>query len=176
MFRPSGWACSTSTSRPRPRKIPGATNDAAPFAQSITIRIGATATTDDATASHHSATACVSELLSAERSNSTPAATTASSALSSSASSSSDNLRPPAAKNLMPLSDHGLCDAEITAPGTPRWAQTHATAGVGTTPMLNGCAPPSRNPVPSARSRRSPDSRVSRPITNAEVPRTCAAA
>jgi hypothetical protein len=44
----------------------------------------------------------------------------------------SDSFTPPAAKNLIPLSPNGLCEAEITAPGTWRSAHTHAMVGVGT--------------------------------------------
>ena len=44
----------------------------------------------------------------------------------------SGSLKPPRAKNLMPLSGMGLCDAEITAPiSTLSTEVRNATPGVG---------------------------------------------
>ena len=73
---------------------------------------------------------------------------------------------PPAAKNLIPLSPNGLCDAEITAPGT---------SAVGAHPRDGRRRAPRRGPRrrdaaggrPRARaaSMRGPDTRGSRPIT-----------
>ncbi len=100
-------------------------------------------------------------------------------------SSSSSSLTPPRAKNLMPLSGMGLCDAEIM---TPRSASSTAvrcaTAGVGRTPTSKTSTPALARPADTAAARNSPDARGSRPMTavgrcpaNAPAsPRTCAAA
>ncbi|CAB4668962.1 unannotated protein [freshwater metagenome] len=51
------------------------------------------------------------------------------------ASSESSNLPPPRAKNLIPLSGMGLCDALIITPrSAPSVATKCAIAGVGNTP------------------------------------------
>ena len=88
----------------------------------------------------------------------------------------SSSFRPPAANNLIPLSNHGLCDAETTAPATPSIWHSCATAGVGTTPREVTSRPPSTRPSASARARAGPDSRVSRPMTTQSAPRWAAAA
>ena len=59
---------------------------------------------------------------------------TAPSAASIDDSTPSVSFVPPAAKIFTPLSPHGLCDAVMTAAGTPRCCDQYATAGVGTTP------------------------------------------
>ena len=63
------------------------------------------------------------------------AATARRSRASIASSSASASLCPPRAKNLMPLSGIGLCDAEIITPrSASRAAVRNATAGVGSTP------------------------------------------
>ena len=126
MLRPSGSAWSTSTSAPSRRStVGGEAPDAAPLAQSTT-----TLQAVEAPALERAPPTASSQLggrpgrgaagtADRRRRSAAPVASSSSSTASSSASTSSVSLRPPAAKNLMPLSDHGLCEAEITAPGTP---------------------------------------------------------
>src|SRR5437588_899967 len=89
-----------------------------------------------------------------------------SSSLSRRSSTASSSLRPPAAKNLMPLSAYGLCDAEITAPGDASGAERHATSGVGATPSRATSTPSEDNPAARDASSIGPDRRVSRPTRN----------
>ena len=78
----------------------------------------------------------------------------------------SGSLNPPRAKNLMPLSGMGLCDAEITAPiSTLSTEVRNATPGVGMMPASITSKPPADMPAHSADARKSPDTRVSRPIS-----------
>src|ERR1700756_3992181 len=64
----------------------------------------------------------------------------------------------------MPLSSHGLCEAEITTPASKPCAPArNATAGVGTTPALSTHAPVQRKPAAIVAAIHGLDSRVSRP-------------
>jgi hypothetical protein len=79
-------------------------------------------------------------------------------------SSSSSSLWPPRARNLMPLSGIGLCDAEImTARSASSSPVRCATAGVGMTPRRCTSTPADASPAITAASRNSPDARGSRP-------------
>jgi hypothetical protein len=81
-------------------------------------------------------------------------------------STSSGSLVPPGAKNLMPLSCHGLCEAVIIAAGTPRCGGQPGHGGRGHTPSDRlGAA--GGEPGANAASSAGPDSRVSRPINQA---------
>ena len=95
-------------------------------------------------------------------------------------STSSASLRPPRAKNLMPLSGIALWLAEIITPKSASMRSVRkATAGVGTTPMSMTVTPALARPAQSAACRNSPLIRGSRPTTATErslVARTCAAA
>ncbi len=149
MLRPSGSACSTSTVAPSRRSTSGAMAELDPLAQSMTTcrpssrRPSTEASSDRHQRSMSSAAAAGSTAGTAR--SSVPgtvgvrddAASRRSSSASRSASTASDSFTPPAAKNLMPLSPNGLCEAEIIAPGTPRSAHTHAMVGVGTTPSTS---------------------------------------
>src|SRR5262245_18104459 len=92
------------------------------------------------------------------------------------ASTSSRSLRPPAAKNLMPLSGNGLCEADTTAAGASSCTDHHATSGVGATPSNVTSAPSDARPALSAASSSGPDRRVSRPTAKRSPPSTRAAA
>lgn len=81
-------------------------------------------------------------------------------------SSSSESFRPPAAKNLMPLSGIGLWDAEIIAPSAALWcAVRNATAGVGSWPTASTSTPCEASPAARAEVSISPETRGSLPIT-----------
>mgnify|MGYP007007064719 CR=1 FL=1 len=78
----------------------------------------------------------------------------------------SGSLKPPRAKNLMPLSGMGLWDAEITAPiSTFSTEVRYATPGVGIMPASITSNPPADMPADSAAARKSPETRVSRPTS-----------
>ena len=78
----------------------------------------------------------------------------------------SGSLKPPRAKNLMPLSGIGLCEAEITAPiSTLSTLVRKATPGVGMIPASITSNPPALMPAARACERKSPETRVSRPIS-----------
>ena len=88
------------------------------------------------------------------------------STLSISSSLVSGSLKPPRAKNLMPLSGMGLWDAEITAPiSTFSTEVRYATPGVGIMPASITSNPPADMPADSAAARKSPETRVSRPTS-----------
>ena len=94
---------------------------------------------------------------------------------SSSASSSRLDRRrtacsPPAAKNLMPLSPNGLCDAEIIAAGHARGRRRpRPPPGWAPRPSASAARPPAARPAARARlDARARTSRVSRPITKPE--------
>ena len=82
----------------------------------------------------------------------------------------SSSLRPPGAKNLMPLSPKGLCDAEIMAAATPSALDRWATPGVGSTPMSTTDAPSDARPALSAAASSGPDRRVSRATSQRPAP------
>ena len=66
----------------------------------------------------------------------------------------------------MPLSVHGLCDAEITTPAAiPRERARYATPGVVITPALSTCSPRDVSPIVTRSAIQPLDSRVSCPIT-----------
>ena len=180
MLRPSGRSWRTWTVAPSRRKTSGATSDAAPLAQSSTRVRPANA--PGAEHAHHArrrsgrgrrrrstvptpspigAGGCVPAGVRPSR---------RSSSASSRASTSSLSLRPPAAKNLIPLSWKGLWDAEITAAGWPSAADSQATPGVGSTPRSATSAPSAISPADRAAWRRAPETRVSRPIRNRSPP------
>ena len=126
MLRPSGSAWSTSTvgaerGAARRRRTPSA----APLAQSTTTcRPSRRRPSSEADERRRATRPPAGAGAAGDRRRAGPAGVGlgqrgASSAASSCSSTSSDSLRPPAAKNLMPLSPNGLCDAEIIAPGTP---------------------------------------------------------
>ena len=76
----------------------------------------------------------------------------------------------------MPLSPKGLCEAEITAPGTLRRSATAATPGVGSTPRSTTSAPSVARPAEKAAWSSGPERRVSRPTTKVGAGRMRAAA
>ena len=81
-------------------------------------------------------------------------------------SEASGSLVPSRPKNLMPLSRHGLCDAETTtARSSPSRRTRIEAAGVGTTPAMSASPPPWEMPAARADSSIGPDSRVSRTIS-----------
>ena len=81
-------------------------------------------------------------------------------------STSSGSLCPPLAKNLIPLSGLGLCDAESMTPrSAPVSATRPATAGVGRTPASSTSTPALARPATTAAARNSPEARGSRPTT-----------
>src|SRR3954454_23873241 len=81
-------------------------------------------------------------------------------------STASSSLRPPRARNLMPLSGIGLCEALMTTPrSAPRAWVMYATAGVGSTRSRSTSTPADASPATTACSRNCPEMRVSRPTT-----------
>src|SRR5690606_30469461 len=89
-----------------------------------------------------------------------------------SSSTASGSLKPPRAKNLMPLSGAGLCDAESMTPRSAPSAEVrYATAGVGSTPSRRTSTPDDARPATTAASRNSPEARESRPTTATGRPR-----
>ncbi len=85
-------------------------------------------------------------------------------------SASSLSFDPPAAKSFTPLSCHGLWEAVIMAAGTPSMADSHANAGVGTTPTDNGSAPPAASPASTAAARHRPRLACRAPRASAHCP------
>ena len=95
-----------------------------------------------------------------------PVATARRSRRSIATSMASSSLRPPRAKNLMPLSGIGLCEAEsITPRSAPSAPVRKATPGVGSTPSSSTSTPAEARPATTAASRNCPEMRVSRPTT-----------
>ena len=81
-------------------------------------------------------------------------------------STSSGSLAPPRAKNLMPLSGAGLCDAETMTPKSASMSATrNAAAGVGMTPASSTSTPELASPAATAALRNSPETRGSRATT-----------
>ncbi len=154
-----------TTSAPSERKRFGASELAAPFAQSRTIRNplkSAPASLPARNKSRYSAASPVCSAISTERG----AAVTAcdSIPLSNSASTASANFLPRGENNFTPLSLKGLCDAEITTPAeNPRCRTSHATPGVGITPAEITEHPAASNPRENCSAIHGPDSRVSIP-------------
>ena len=73
---------------------------------------------------------------------------------------------PPRAKNLMPLSGAGLCDAETMTPKSASMsAIRNAAAGVGMTPASSTSTPELASPAATAAARNSPETRGSRATT-----------
>ena len=118
--------------------------------------------------------AAISALPSASALTGSPPASARCRSMSSWAASLS--LRPPGANSFTPLSCHGLCDAETTAPATCSSTHQRATAGVGTTPRSTTAPPARRTPRCKASTRSGPEALVSRPAANPSPPRTSAAA
>ena len=79
------------------------------------------------------------------------AARTRASSSSMAASVASGSLRPPAAKSLMPLSAKGLCEAETTAAGQPRWAARPGHPGRGQHAEVDDVGALARHARPTAR-------------------------
>ncbi len=80
-------------------------------------------------------------------------------------SRASVSLNPSPEKTLMPLSVHGLCDAEITTPAAnPRDRARYATPGVVITPALCTTTPTAAIPADTRSAIQALDSRVSWPI------------
>src|SRR4051812_48741098 len=98
--------------------------------------------------------------------NGGPSARIFPSSASIAASVSSRSFRPPASKNLIPLSGYGLWLAEIMAPGARPTTQAPARPGVGSTPRLRADPPSAQIPAMSAASSIGPDRRGSRAISN----------
>ena len=157
MFRPSGSACSTSTSAPSVRNARGPTSDAAPFAQSSTTCSPSRVRPSSA------ATRCSTYSSSADRGRhprrrascgSGSATRAARSSASIAASASSGSLRPPAAEDL-----HAVVGPRVVAGrddgrrGSRRAAATNATAGVGRTPSGTTCDALGPSPRSERRSR-----------------------
>ncbi len=70
------------------------------------------------------------------------------------------------AKNLMPLSAAGLCDAETTTPkSAPMSSIRNAAAGVGMTPASSTSMPELASPAATADAMNSPETRGSRAST-----------
>ena len=166
----------TVTSAPARRKASGATTDVAPFAQSATIFrpfsgvgcdfSGPTGAMAETRWSMYRLVAVAVSWLTRP----TPAPVGRSQSWPSTASISSSlvsgSLKPPRAKNLMPLSGIGLWDAEITAPiSTLSTDVRYATPGVGMMPASITSKPPADMPADNAAARKSPETRVSRPTS-----------
>ena len=82
-----------------------------------------------------------------------------------SSSTASGSLKPSPAKNLIPLSGTGLCEAEIIAPAQQSIVRArYANPGVGITPALMQSPPTDRMPAVKAASSMSPEIRVSFPM------------
>ena len=190
MLRPSGWSWRTWTLAPRRPNTSGATSDAAPLAQSSTrVRPSrapsGNAPTSPSTYRSQPASAITvptpspvgpGSRAAPDVSDPPPTPRRRSISASSRASTSSLSLRPPAAKNLMPLSWKGLWEAEMTAAGWPSAAESQATPGVGSTPTSATRAPSAMSPADRAAWRSGPEIRVSRPIRKRSPARTRAAA
>ena len=178
MLRPLGEAWVKMTVPPSSAKSCGAMAQAAPLAQSMTMRCPS---------SERSGTALNRERMYSARSASLigrpfsvvrcplPVGDSRRRKISASMASSvaSGSLYPSGPKSLMPLSCQGLCEAEMTTPAENLCARARkATAGVGMTPALSTVAPPATRPAVSAAAIQSEDSRVSCPIkTRGESPR-----
>jgi hypothetical protein len=165
MFRPSGDAPTSCTSKPSSENSLGATVVMAPLAVSSTIRIRprrwGSGSESRACARYASATSSAATWASAEGGTAHPWAATMA---STSRSSSGVNFSPRPENTLIPLSWKGLCEAEMTMPASKSISRvTYAMAGVGMTPALVTVAPADPAPLASSRSIHSPDSRVSRP-------------
>src|SRR4051812_23584005 len=82
------------------------------------------------------------------------------------ASMASSSLTPPRARNLMPLSGIGLCEALMTTPRSASSAAVRwATPGVGSTRSRSTSTPADARPATTACSRNCPEIRESRPTT-----------
>ena len=135
MFQPSGACEIAITVAPARASASGATNDAAPLAQSTTIvRPSSRVVTDVMRYSMYFSFAPSSLMA---RPTPRPVGRSHGSPIRASISASieSSSLPPPRANNLMPLSGIALWDAEIITPRSAPVAPTrYEIAGVGNTP------------------------------------------
>src|SRR3954470_21331266 len=188
MLRPSGSALIAMTSAPAARRARGPAWYAAPWAQSSTTRTPAREWSRVPTrCSTYSSTGVAYGVT---RPTAPPSGRSQSSSrcCSMSFSTASSSLSPPPARNLMPLSGIGLCEALMTTPrSAPSAWVMYATAGVGRTRSRSTSTPAAARPATTACSRNCPEMRVSRPTTASgrwpsnnrkapTSPRTCAAA
>ena len=167
MLMPSGSAPITVTRAPASVNTSGDTPAAAPWAQSST-------TCRPSRSSRHACRAGAPRSGPRRPRNGgcdrprTPvgASLVDASACSMRSSTSSGSLVPPCAKNLIPLSAAGLCDADTITPKSALMsAMRNAAAGVGMTPASSTSTPELARPADTAAAMNSPDTRVSRATT-----------
>src|SRR3954468_1208841 len=85
-------------------------------------------------------------------------------------SAASESLKPSWPKILIPLSRHGLCEAEMTIPAAKaRVRARYATPGVVITPALSAVAAAEASPAATDSAICGPDSRVSIPMTTCKL-------
>ena len=188
MLRPSGEALMTTTSAPASRSAAGPTSLAAPFAQSTAIRRPVERGVDRADevldVRGAGAARCRRGCGRRRRRAAAPSPRRCAPRWRPRASSSS--LCPPRARNLMPLSGIGLCDADSTTPmSTPsvggqvrdRRRRQHAdVVDVDARRREARARPPRRGTRPTRASRGRRRRAAGAPRTRPRVPSTCAAA
>ena len=173
IFFPSGATHTNSTCTPSARNNSGASAAAAPFAQSTSTRNPLkSAATLPASASMYALRRAISPgrqgraIFSAVSSAAPGLSSRAKISFSIASSRASVSLNPSPEKTLIPLSVHGLCDAEITTPAAnPRDRARYATPGVVITPALCISTPTAASPAATRSAIHPLDSRVSCPIT-----------
>ena len=166
MFRPSGDAWIAITFAPASSSARGPTSCAAPSAQSRTTVRPASGWSIDRTRWAAYSSMAVGYAVTRPTAPPVGRSNSSSRRRSMAASIASSSLRPPRAKNLMPLSGIGLCDADRTTPkSAPSVPVRKATPGVGSTPSSSTSTPADARPATTAASRNCPEMRVSRPTT-----------